>query len=219
MGIMVITPTVTHAHDVPREETRSPAYGGSIFDAEARGVSAGFHRWLGRAGTHYADCVGATLLVAVDDPWLGNHFYFGGVFATAVGEYGDSDAENLFAAAASTTKYIDEGRSYGGSTALPPLPYSYSTLAARAGYRLRTDRFVSAEAYIDLGYGLVGTVDDAQIHGFTSAGGNIIIKIFPSLIWTLGLQYRQDIPGGERLTGFEAMSTLAIYNAMEVVKF
>ena len=217
-GLMA-SPTWAYAQDETAQEDRSQAYGGSLFDAEALGVSAGFHRWLGRAGTHYADCVGATLLVAVDDPWMGNHFTFGGVFATAVGEYGDADSESLMAAAASTTEYIDEGRSYGGSAALPPLPYSYSTLAARAGYRLHTDRFISAGAYIDLGYGLVGTADDSQIHGFAAAGSNLIIKVFPSLIWTLGLQYRHDIPAGERLTGFEEMSTVAVYNSIEVVKF
>jgi hypothetical protein len=174
---------------------------------------------LGKVGTHYADCVGANLLVAVNDPWRGNHFYFGAVFATAVGEYGDPNSADLFAAAASTTDYIDQGRSVGGTTALPPLPYSYSTIAGRAGYRLRTDSWASAEAYVDLGYGLVGTTDDAQMNGFTAAGANVVIKVFPSLSWTLGMQYRVDIPGGERLAGFEELSSLAIYNSMELVKF
>ena len=218
-GIFALTPSASHAQDAPPKEAPSPAYGGSIFKAEALGVSAGFHRWLGKVGTHYADCVGANLLVAVNDPWRGNHFYFGAVFATAVGEYGDPNSADLFAAAASTTDYIDQGRSVGGTTALPPLPYSYSTIACRAGYRLRTDSWASAEAYVDLGYGLVGTTDDAQMHGFTAAGANVVIKVFPSLSWTLGMQYRVDIPGGERLAGFEELSSLAIYNSMELVKF
>ena len=219
MGSIALTPGTTLAQDTPAKETASEAYGGSIFKSEALGVSAGFHRWLGKVGTHYADCVGANLLVAVNDPWRGNHFYFGAIFATAVGEYGDPNSADLFAAAASTTDYIDQGRSVGGTTALPPLPYSYSTIAGRAGYRLRTDSWASAEAYVDLGYGLVGTTDDAQMHGFTAAGANVVIKVFPSLSWTLGMQYRVDIPGGDRLAGFEELSSLAIYNSMELVKF
>jgi hypothetical protein len=219
IGTIAMTPTAAHAEETPAKEPLAEAYGGSIFKSEARGVSAGFHRWLGRVGTHYADCVGATLLVAVDDPWRDNHFYFGAVFATAVGEYGDPNSADLFAAAASTTDYIDQGRSVGGTTALPPLPYSYSTIAGRAGYRLRTKSWASAEAYVDLGYGLVGTSDAAQMHGFTAAGANVVVKVFPSLSWTLGMQYRVDIPGGDRLAGFEELSALAIYNSMELVKF
>ena len=44
-------------------------------------------------------------------------------------------------------------------------------------------------------------------------------SVFPSLSWTLGMQYRVDIPGGDRLAGFEELSALAIYNSMELVKF
>ena len=204
--------------ETPSEEEAS-AYGGSVFKAEWRGVSAGFHRWLGRVGTHYVDCVGATMLVALDDPWLGNQIFVGPVFATAVGQYGDPDAATLFAAAASTTDYVDEGRSVGGTTALPPLPFSYSTLAARAGYRLKTDIFLSGGAYLELGYGLVGTTDEAQMSGYATLGGNVIIKLFPTLIMTLGLQARRDLPMGERIAGFEEMSSLAVYNSFEVVKF
>ena len=218
--LLASTPVVAQSAEAASpEKERSPAYGGSLFAAESLGVSAGFHRWLGRVGTHYGDCVGAVLLVAMDEPWLGNHFYFGAAFATAVGQYGDPDAANIFAAVASSTEYLDEGRSFGGTTALPPLDFSYSTLAARAGYRLRTKRFISGGAYVDLGYGLVGTVDDAQMNGFVAIGANVIIKFFPTLIMTLGLQYRQDIPVGNRITGFEDMSALAIYNSFELVKF
>ena len=200
-------------------ETRAPGYGGSIFDNESMGVSAGFHRWLGRIGTHYGDCVGAVLQVAVDHPWAGNHFLFAAAFATTVGQYGDPDAENIFAAAATTTEYMDENRTVGATAALPPLGFSYSTLAARATYRLRTKSFASAETYIDLGYGLLGLPQDAQSNGFATIGANLIIKFFPTLIMTLGLQYRQDIKTQGRITGFEDMSALAIYNSFELVKF
>ena len=69
IGTIAMTPTAALADDTPAKEPLAEAYGGSIFKSEARGVSAGFHRWLGRVGTHYADCVGATLLVAVLTSW------------------------------------------------------------------------------------------------------------------------------------------------------
>jgi hypothetical protein len=215
-------PAPAAAPDSPAQEKAdagSNPYGGAIFSPEVIGVSAGFHRWLGKAGVQHIDMIGANMAVAVDDPWLKNHFYFGAVFSTAVGEYGDPDAATLYAAALSTTEYIDEDRSVGGTTALPPLSFSYSTIAARATYRLRTEWWVSGEAYTDLGYGLLGTEDAAQMNGYLALGVNAILKIFPSLIMTLGLQYRQDIPFGERIEGFENMSALAVFNSFELVKF
>ena len=55
--------------------------------------------------------------------------------------------------------------------------------------------------------------------GYATLGGNVIIKLFPTLIMTLGLQARRDLPMGERIAGFEEMSSLAVYNSFEVVKF
>ena len=210
---------VAQSSDDMTDASSSSVYGGSIFDRESMGVSAGFHRWLGRVGTHYVDSIGAVMLVGVDDPWANNQLFFGAAFATAVGQYGDPDAKNIFAAAASTTDYIDQGRSYGGTAALPPLDYSYSTLAARAAYRLRTNSFISAGTYADLGFGLLGTQDDAQANGFVAIGANVVVKIFPTVIMTVGIQYRQDIPVNDRIAGFEDMSALAIYNSFELVKF
>ena len=77
----------------------------------------------------------------------------------------------------------------------------------------------SAGAYWDIGYGLIGTLDDAQAHLFSSVGANLIIKFFPSLIMTVGLQYKQDVAFESRLAGFDNMSALAIYNSFELLKF
>ena len=192
---------------------------GSIFMNEFKGVSAGFHRWLGKIGTHYGDCVGAILQVAVKDPWAHNHVFLGAVLATAVGQYGDPTAKHIFDAAASTSEYAKSNRNYGGTVALPPLEFSYSSLAARADYRLRTESVFSASSYVDVGYGLLGTQDDAQIHGFITFGASLVVKLFPSLIITIGLQHKQDIASNNRIEGFEDMSALAIYNSFELVKF
>ena len=157
--------------------------------------------------------------VAMDDPWMNNHFLFGAAFATAVGQYGDPNAKNIFDAARSTVEDLDSNRTVGLTAALPPLGFSYSTLAARASYRLRTSIFVSGETYVDIGYGLLGTENDAQVNGFAAIGVSLIIKFFPTVIMTLGMQYRQDIKTKGRIAGFEDMSALAIYNSFELVKF
>jgi hypothetical protein len=182
-------------------------------------VSAGFHRWLGPLGTEWGDCVGAVLHVVVEDPWANNHLLFGAIFNTAVGRYGNSDDEHIFAAAASVARDTSSDRIVGPTAALPPLPFSYSALAARTGYRLRTDSFASAEAYVDLGYGLLGLANDAQANPFAAVGASLVIKIFPTLLMTLGLQYRQDLGLTERIDGYEDLSGVAIYNSFELVKF
>jgi len=219
----ISAPAAAHAEASKPEEAdvapRSPRYGGTIFDSESTGVSVGFHRWLGDLGPEYGDCIGAILMVVVDDPWAGNHLLFGAVFNTAVGRYGNGDDPHIFAAAATVARETSSERTVGPTAALPPLSYSFSYLAARGAYRLRTDSFITAEASVDLGYGLLGLANDAQANLFAAIGANLVVKIFPTLIMTLGLQYRQDLGLTERIAGFKNLSGLAIFNSFELVKF
>ncbi len=201
------------------EAQRSPKYGGTIFDSEATGISVGFNRWLGDLGTQYGDCIGAIMMVAVEDPWADNHLLFGAVFNTAVGQYGNGDDANIFAAAATVASSTSSDRTVGPTAALPPLPFSYSSLSARAAYRLRTESVFSAEVTFELGYGLLGLPEDAQANPFAALGANVVVKIFPTLIMTLGLQYRQDLGLTQRIEGYGNLSTLAIFNSFELVKF
>ena len=199
---------------------KSPIYGKSFINHDSKGISAGFHRWLGKAGTHYIDCIGAVLLHALDDPWAHNQFFVGAVFSTAVGQYGDPNSASIFSAASSAaSEYTNSHRNYGGTAALPPLDYSYSSIATRVNYRFINDSIFSLGFYSDLGYGLIGTRESSQINFFTAFGSNLIFKIIPSFIVTLGLQYRVANSSKNPIKGFEEMSSLAIYNSFELIKF